>query len=264
MINQTNLVVESSANKAENSLNNCKTKCSTSSSSETYKDLGSEANNSVCGVISELKHNFTDYSELDTDQSQPAKQKGKIYDMLNESSTNLPSNNTARNEAESPLDKIKVNSSRNSKKNASSSSSSSRIISSLKSWTYSLINHQSKQNSQNRRHRSSRNMNNSTNVETINGCSGIASQTVDNATDAFRTNISDEELARRIQIEELNNLGAFHITENNSSIPPNALGSFQDVNHNFNTTISLPNNTTVSPFQGTPYKFEFESSDDEQ
>ncbi|OII74833.1 uncharacterized protein cubi_02966 [Cryptosporidium ubiquitum] len=259
--NSTETMTGLSANESNNSFNNYRKNFPTSSSSETHKNSSDERNNLTSGDICRLNYSFAESPELDIDRNQSAQQRDKIHDGASESLTNSPLDSTVRNDTISQVDKIKINNSKNSK---STSNSAAGIINSFKSWTNSLVTHLSKQKGRNRRDRSSRNMDTPLNVEANTEVRGRISQIEDNTSNAFRANISDEEFARRMQIEELNNFGALHIMENNSSLPPYLLGNFQDANYNPNITVSSSNSMTVSPFQGAPYKFEFQSSDDER
>ncbi|KAH8582523.1 uncharacterized protein ELE39_001179 [Cryptosporidium sp. chipmunk genotype I] len=260
-----------SFNKVDNSLSaggiNCsnsfKINCPSSSYSEAHENSNHEVNNPNPGENNEFNHNLAESLELDIGRDQPTIQRDKVHDMASELVGGSSSDYIVQNANSSLTDKIKMRKSKNSKK--STSNSSSGIISSLKSWTHSLITHSSKQSYQNRRQRSSRSMDAPINMETtITEDRGDISQIEHHDPDILHTNISDEELARRIQIEEFNSLGTIHVIEDSSIFPSYSLGTFQDANYYPNITFSSSNSIAISPFQGVPYKFEFRSSDDEQ
>ncbi|CUV07279.1 unnamed protein product [Cryptosporidium hominis] len=219
-------------------------------------------NSQYPGYADEFNSNLAESFELDTDRNQLALQRGEVREKNNVSIENSSSDYTAQNANGSLANKIKINRSRNPKKSISNQSSG--IISSFKSWTHSLITHSSRQNCQGRRQRS-RNIDATVNMETANTEGhGSISQTENRESNILRTEISDEELARRIQIEELNGIGSFHIMEDSSNLPLYSLGSFRDANYYPNVTVSSSESIAISPFQGVSYKFEFRSSDDEQ
>ncbi|KAK9171554.1 Uncharacterized protein cmbei_7002930 [Cryptosporidium meleagridis] len=220
-------------------------------------------NSQHTGFVNEFNNDLTESFELDMDRDQLALQRGEVREQTNGTIENSSLGHTAQNANSSLVNKIRINRSRNPKK--STLNQNSGIISSLKSWAHSLITHSSRQNCQVRRRQSSRNIDSLVNIETANTeDNGGISQIENHESNILHTEISDEELARRIQIEELNNLGSFHIMENDSNLSLNPLGSFQDANYYPNVTVSSSESIAISPFQGVSYKFELRSSDDEQ
>lgn len=158
--------------------------------------------------------------------------------------------------------KDKTNKTRGSKK--STQNSGSGVVSSIRAWTYSLFTHSSKHNSNPRQNIPPGNIDTPANMETRTEIQNTIALAEGQDPGTIRTNISDEELARRIQIEELNSLDTFNITGGDLGIHSYIVGNFQDANFSSNATGSSSKDAVVNPFQGIPYKFEFQSSDDER
>lgn len=232
----------------------------TSSSSEIHKNPN-EINNSYSRDTYELTHKIAGSLDLDREQNQQAESK-TCNSTANGPLINPSSNNTAQGSTNSLANKDKTNKTRNSKKSIPNSGSG--VVSSLKAWTYSLFTHSSKQNGHSRNNIPPRNVDVPTNTETRTESQNTTIQVESQTSGTLRTNISDEELARRMQIEELNSLESFNITGGDLGIHSYIIGNFQDANFSPNTTVSSSNGTTVNPFQGIPYKFELQSSDDER
>lgn len=154
---------------------------------------------------------------------------------------------------------------RNSKRAISSSGSG--IFSSIRSWASSIVNHNSNR-SESISPRSSRFHRYIHFNRRVTSGSGRSSQdhTNLNRNEPFAIydeNISDEELARRIQLEELSMANDLNSTSDRIDFP--TLYSYGILHDNAYHTLrsSSSSNPEVAPFQGSPYNFDIKSSEDE-
>ncbi|KAJ1607434.1 hypothetical protein OJ253_2309 [Cryptosporidium canis] len=219
------------------------------SSSEIYTNAN-DVKCSYSGDIYGSNCKPADSINLDGKKCQPSEQ-GCAQNSVTSSSLGVAEQDSTN----SWRRKDKANKTRGSKKNTSNSSSG--VISSLKSWTCSLFNRSSKQDKP-IDSISPRNTGSIIDAETRNSIVQAETQTYS----ASRIHFSDEELARRMQIEELNSLEEFYVA-GGLNFPSYIVGNFQETGSPPNITVSSSNEMATNPFQGTPYKFELQSSEDE-